>query len=282
VSWLHASYGVGAALGPMLMTAVLAAGLSWRWGYMILGALIGVLGLGFAHTTSWWEAAPSSTAPPPHASLRDSLRRPVLHGTAFLFFVYTGLEAVAGQWAYSLFVEGRGMAGPLAGLAVSLYWCGLTLGRMASGVATHRIHSRRILQGGLVLAPLWAALLAANAGEWLSIAALGLLGFTVGPVFPLLIAETPGRFGEAHSANAVGVQIAAGSLGWAMLPAIAGVLAQRLGLESVPPFLLGSALAVLLLHAALIKVPLTLPRARELTMPIRSALVVALAALAVP
>jgi hypothetical protein len=39
---------------------------------------------------------------------------------------------------------------------------------------------------------------------------------------------------------------------------------------------------VLLLHAALIKVPLTLPRARELTMPIRSALVVALAALAVP
>jgi creatinine amidohydrolase len=282
VSWLHASYGVGAALGPMLMTAVLSAGLSWRWGYVVMGALIGILGVGFARTRAWWEAAPRAAAPAPHASLRDSLRRPVLHGSALLFFVYTGVETVAGQWAYSLFVEGRGMAVPLAGLAVSLYWGGLTLGRAASGIAAHRMDPRFILRGGLLLAPAWTVLLALGAGPWVDIAALGLLGFTVGPVFPLLIAETPGRVGDAHSANAVGVQIAAGSLGWAVLPAIAGVLAERLGLESVPLFLLGSALAVLLLHEALLKVPGTMPRVPEVTMPIRPALVLAAAAIALP
>ena len=32
MSWLHGSWGLGAALGPLIMTAVLASGLAWRWG----------------------------------------------------------------------------------------------------------------------------------------------------------------------------------------------------------------------------------------------------------
>lgn len=282
VSWLHASYGVGAALGPVLMTAVLTAGLSWRWGYVVLGALIAALGLCFARTRAWWEASPSAAAEAPHASLRDSLRSPILLGSALLFLLYTGVETVAGQWAFSLFTEGRGMPAALAGGAVSLYWGGLTLGRVASGVAAHRVDPRLILRGSLLAAPLWACLLAANVGPWTDILALGALGFTVGPVFPLLIAETPARVGDSHSTNAVGVQIAAGSLGWAALPAAAGVLAGRLGLETIPLFVVAAAVAVLLLHEALLRVPGTMPPAPEVTMPIRPALVLALAALALP
>lgn len=282
VAWLHASYGLGAVLGPILMTAVLTAGLSWRWGYAALGAAIAVLGLAFARTRGWWETSPASAVEAPHASLRDSLRRPVLHGSALLFFVYTGVETIAGQWAFSLFTEGRGMAAPLAGVAVSLYWGGLTLGRIASGVAAHRVDPRCILRGSLFLAPLWAGAIVADLGAWADIGAVAALGFSVGPVFPLLIAETPGRVGDAHSANAVGVQIAAGSLGWAALPAAAGVLAGWRGLEAIPLFLLASALLLLLLHEALLKVPDTIPTVREVTMPIRPALVLAVAALAVP
>ena len=78
--------------------------------------------------------------------------------------------------------------------------------------------------------------------------AIAALGFSVGPVFPLLIAATPGRVGGPHSANAVGVQVSLASLGWACLPAAAGILARARGLEVVPVFLVGCALGVLLLH----------------------------------
>jgi fucose permease len=37
VNWLHASFGLGAATGPMVMSSVISAGQSWRLGYLIVG-----------------------------------------------------------------------------------------------------------------------------------------------------------------------------------------------------------------------------------------------------
>jgi MFS family permease len=33
INWMHASYGLGATIGPLLVTALLGAGLDWRWAY---------------------------------------------------------------------------------------------------------------------------------------------------------------------------------------------------------------------------------------------------------
>jgi hypothetical protein len=48
--------------------------------------------------------------------------------------------------------------------------------------------------------------------------------------------------------QAVGLQVAVAYLGTAAVPGLGGVLAARVGLEVVPPFLLGGCLALLLLH----------------------------------
>jgi fucose permease len=252
VAWLHASFGVGASLGPMLMTGVLALGLSWRVGYAALALVIALLGIGFRKTRDLWHDGPLAGAMPAHAALGHSARLPVVHGSGLLFLVYSGVEAIPGAWAYSLLTEGRGMPEALAGTSVALYWSGLTLGRMASGAIAHRVAPLRLLRGSLLLAPAWIALLWAGLGFTLDLVAVAGLGITVGPVFPLLISATPGRVGDAHSANAVGIQISLASLGWAVLPAAAGVLARRRGLEVIPPFLLLCALAVVLLHEALL------------------------------
>ena len=47
--------------------------------------------------------------------LRDALREPRVRANALLFFLYTGAEASAGQWAFSLLTESRGMAPAAAG-----------------------------------------------------------------------------------------------------------------------------------------------------------------------
>ena len=38
LNWLHASFGVGTTLGPLIVTAVLSSGNVWRLAYVIVGS----------------------------------------------------------------------------------------------------------------------------------------------------------------------------------------------------------------------------------------------------
>src|SRR5512134_2834211 len=57
VSWLHASYGIGAMLGPLLMTAIVTSGLGWRWGYAVIGVLLAGVSVSFLVTIPLWAMA---------------------------------------------------------------------------------------------------------------------------------------------------------------------------------------------------------------------------------
>lgn len=249
VAWLHASWGIGATLGPLLMTGVLAHGWSWRWGYGVLAFVLTGLGLAFQGTRALWEAGEKIGGEAGAAArIGDSLREPFLRANVALFFVYTGVEAMAGQWAYSLFTEGRGFSPEGAGVSVGAYWGSLTLGRIVSGALAHHVPPALLLRGSVALLPVFAFLIAATRGPLWGFSALALLGFAGGPVFPLLIAGTPERVGAAHSHNAVGVQVAAACLGSAALPAVAGVLARAYGIEAISVSLVTTALVALALH----------------------------------
>lgn len=253
LSWLHAAYGAGAMLGPLLMTAVLAGGRSWRLGYALLGVALAGMTVAFVRTRRLWKMPPSAAEPgePPTAPrpLITTLRRPLVWFNVALFFLYTGIEVVAGQWTYSLFTEGRGIAPETAGLWAAGYWGALTLGRLAFGGLADRYPPATLLRVGIAGAPFAALLLWLAPAAWGAGAGLLLLGASLAPIYPLLVAATPGRLGEADTANAIGFQVAAAYLGTAALPGLAGVLAHRNGLEVIGPFLLGATALLLALHA---------------------------------
>ena len=74
------------------------------------------------------------------------------------------------------------------------------------------------------------------------------MGVAQAGVFPMLIAITPERVGPAHVANAIGFQVAAAGVGLAVLPGLAGVLAQDLGLEIIGLFIIISGVLWLILY----------------------------------
>ena len=76
VNWLHAFYGVGAATGPLVMTAVLAAGRPWRSGYAIVGVGQLVLAGGFAWTRQRWLAPCTAPGAVESAYAESAARRP--------------------------------------------------------------------------------------------------------------------------------------------------------------------------------------------------------------
>lgn len=255
-TWLHACYGIGAALGPLLMTAVMTRGQSWRIGYLAIAVALGAMSVAFAMTRSAWGAPSNGDASPhlphgPDASLREAASRPAVWLNCALFFVYTGLEAIAGQWMYSVFTEGRGVDIGAAGAAVSAYWASLTLGRVVFGILAARHTPPRLLRVSLIGAPAAALMLWWSPQPAIGFAGLGVLGFAFAPIYPLLVTMTPERVGRRYVTQAVGLQVAVAYLGAAVLPGAAGALAAAVGLEVIPRFLFAGTIMFALLHTLL-------------------------------
>jgi fucose permease len=69
MNWLHASFGFGATVGPLIMTSVLGAGLAWRWGYGAVAAAQALLATAFLLTARSWAAhRPAPQAAPVYAA----------------------------------------------------------------------------------------------------------------------------------------------------------------------------------------------------------------------
>ena len=235
VNVLHAFYGVGAAAGPALMTAVLTAGRDWQLGYRIIVAVEVVLAIAFIFSRRQW--------PPPvvhheehhrPARLFETLQLGKVQLSLLVFLVYTGCEAAAGAWVFSLLYEARDVATASAGTAVSLYWGGLFASRLGYAFLPSNAHPESIIKLCIVTALVAVVTLALNLHPLVDTAAIALMGFAAGPIFPSLIATTPERVGPKHTANTVGLQVSMGAVGLAALPALCGLVAQHWGLELIP------------------------------------------------
>jgi fucose permease len=186
------------------------------------------------------------------ASSLHTLQLPMVWLSVTAFFMYTGLEAATGIWVYSLFTEARAIPDMTAGMWVSAYWGGLTLGRLASGIIIGFVSVPLLLRLCIIGMALGATLIWLDFTMLLSTLGLLVIGVSAAPVFPLLIATTPERLGAAHTANGIGFQVAAAVLGQSLLPSLIGVLAHVLGLEIIGPVLLTAALLLLVIYEALL------------------------------
>jgi fucose permease len=261
INWIHGCYGIGATIGPLLMTAIIVtAGLSWRAGYAILAGTLLLFALDLRRRAA---RAPAPTIPPRIAGRdRDgrahgsgwaaAARHPLVLIQVALFFVYTGVEVMLGQWSYTVLTEARGVSPAAAGAWVSAYWISLTAGRFALSFAIDHVGPDRLLRlasVGVVLGT-FAFCIAPEipAGGLAGELGLMLAGLSLAPIFPTLIARAPERLGAEVALHAVGFKVSAAMVGGAALPAAAGVLAQTAGLDAIPWLATAGALVLVLTH----------------------------------
>ncbi|MBS1791104.1 MAG: MFS transporter [Acidobacteria bacterium] len=242
-SWLHACYGVATTSGPALMTAAMASGRSWQFGYAIVATGQLALACCFGISSKLWPSsvAPAETQPPADAaetSHSTIWRLPVVWLSVTVFFVYTGIEAATGTWPYSLFTQSRGASAMEAGTWASLYWGCFTIGRILSGIFANSISTRRLMRLCIAGMAAGAIMLWINVSSLFSFAGVALMGLACAPIFPTMIATTPDRISQRFVASAMGLQISAAVLGQSGLPSLVGVLANKFGLEILPPALL--------------------------------------------
>ena len=262
VSWLHACYSLGATTGPLVMTATLAQLGSWRTGYAIVGAVMLAMSGGFLLTRGQWsdhsQELPADV--PLLAEMLTVLRSPIVVVQVVIFYLYTGLECTIGSWTYTLLTEARGMRPEPAGIWVAVYFGAIGIGRVVFGPVADRVGLDRLVRLSILAAIVGAGLFAFASPVSLSLIGLPILGIGLASIFPTLMTRTPQRLGAAFAAHAVGFQVSAAMLGAATLPALTGLLVERLSLESAAWMGVLLTLLMLAMHELLLRITATAPR----------------------
>ena len=115
---IHGSWGVGAIAGPLLLSAILAAGIEWRFAF---GSLAVAQAL---YAVPLWAVARKLDVSTRSAAVVESLSllSPVAFWSLAVFFVYAGMATSAAVWVFTYLAEDRNFSEGLGGVVVAGYF----------------------------------------------------------------------------------------------------------------------------------------------------------------
>ncbi len=246
MSWLHGFWGVGATLGPGLMTYVLSLDRGWTLGYTLVGSIqLFIAFLLFLSLPLWKKLV--STHPSPQTLEKGSFKKVMLYGMA-LFFLYVGIEMSVGLWSNSVLSEYKGLPIQISGYFVSLYYLMITLGRFISGVISIKVGNRTMVNAGLIISFVGLTLLSLFSHVWLLGLGIILTGLGFAPIYPSMMHETASRFSVNDAAIAVGYQVGVAYIGGTFISSGLGVVLDSINLSLLYPFLALGTLIMLGVH----------------------------------
>jgi len=142
-------------------------------------------------------------------------------GLICMIFLITGIEAATGGWL-ATYARRGGDTVAASVAALTCFWAGLLLSRLFWSVCDRWLTHDRVVRASLVLMALASALLVVSGqGSSLAVGAF-LLGFGIGPAYPLLLAWAL-RFQRGTT------MFFLAGVGSACLPWLMGVLSSRAG-----------------------------------------------------
>ena len=250
MNWLHGFWGVGATLGPLIMSWAVANPAGWTLGTRTIGLMQLALAVALFLTLALWAREKATHTEAANAESATTLFKPLNPQALWLaptcFLLYVSAEMGTGLLAASILATDRSMPLAQAGVWVSVYFGAITVGRFAVGLVANWLGNRKLVQLGICVAALGAALFAAHG--WVgdaSLAGLVLMGLGCAPIFPSLMHETARRFPEDVARKVISRQMIFAYIGIAVIPAAFGVLATWAGLAVIMPVVVALLLAML-------------------------------------
>ncbi len=245
MSWLHCFWGIGATAGPMVMAFWLNRDGNWHGGYLTIGLLQAVLVAVLLCSMPLWRKVSAASkvpgeeeAPVTALPLRKVFQIPRAKAALLGFFCYCAVETTANLWASSYAVTGFGVDEHTAAGWSSVFFLGITLGRLLSGFVAMRLSSPALIRVGQALTLAGILLLALPLPLWRIPVGLCLIGGGCAPIYPAMLHQTPQVFGKQLSQAMMGVQMACAYVGTTLMPPAFGLLASWVDIRLFPLFLL--------------------------------------------
>ena len=237
---LHMSFSAGALAAPLVIGALVQGGVPWQTVAIGTGVVVSLLALAYV-VVPMPSGRRRSEGPGPAAPVPSGGRggRSLLAGPLLLLGIaiaaYVASEIGISNWLVRFLEPAPLMT---ATLALSLYWAGLTVGRLVSALISDRFDHLRftiacaLAMGVLVAAAVFVPVLP------LSIALFAAAGVASGPVFPMVVALGGERHPERSAA--VGGSLAGMAvIGSTLYPPAMGFISVTVGLTAA---MTGSAL----------------------------------------
>ena len=259
MNWLHCFWGVGAMLGPVLISALTQGGENWRSGYFYISVIQFSLVLLLLFSLPYWRKYEGSSIKAAEKvekfEEKQGLFAPLrAKGALFAmltFFLYTSIEATMMLWGASYLVQVKGVAPAPAAGWVSLFFVGITGGRFLSGFLSMRLNNEALIRIGSILVIGGLVLLLLPLAAPAAIAAYLIIGLGLAPIFPSMLHQTPVYFAEENAQAAMGLQMAFAYTATTVMPPLLGWIFVRISFFLLPPVLLVCGLALFFCTARL-------------------------------
>ncbi|WP_424767387.1 MFS transporter [Paenibacillus sp. sgz302251] len=251
MSWLHCFWGVGATLGPIIMSQHIANENGWRDGYIVIFAVqVALVVLLFFTLPLWKRVAKTNSTDlienqeDTQVALHDEANKKIkplqvkgvkLALVTFLF--YCGVEATMGLWGSSFLVNVKLLPADVAARWVSMFYAGITVGRLVTGFIAYKVSNRTLIRVGQATTLAGALLLVLPLPTICAFAGFIMVGLGCAPIFPCMLHETPVRFGKEHSQSIMGYQMAVAYTGSTLLPPLLGWFAAHTTIAIFPFFI---------------------------------------------
>jgi MFS family permease len=240
---LNALLGVGTALAPVLVAAVLALGAWWLLPLVVACVFMLIFAIAWRAPLRAESAAGATAA----SGWTELPRRFWLYAAAV--FVYGILETLNGNWAILYLTSERGVPARGAAFALAAFWVMVTLGRVAIAMIS-RLVEARLIYAALPIALFLTFQVAAHVhDETGGIIAFGLVGLACSAFLPLSISFGGKEYPELSAVMAGGL-IAFYQLGYGVAAFGIGPLHGPAGVALATIFAAGSLVAVPLVFIA--------------------------------
>ncbi|KAL4977737.1 major facilitator superfamily domain-containing protein [Aspergillus desertorum] len=252
---LHAMYGMGTVLAPLVANSIAAHVPRWQLYYLIS------LGLGATNAAfAAWAFRhglfkPNSEGAKEAAGreLRETLAHRSLWFLTMFFFLYSGAEITLGGWLVQFLVGVRHGDPEKVGYVASIFWCGFTFGRVALADVTHRFGERRMVFAYITLALAFQLMFWLIPNILVNAISVCLLGFFIGPFYPVGLYVLTQVVPQELHLGAIGFAASFGSVGCAAFPFLTGAIASRAGVEVLQPIMIGLLIGIAFFWAAVPK-----------------------------
>ena len=258
MSWLHCMWGVGASIGPYIMSFALVNGQTWNMGYRYISLIQVALTIIIMLSLPLWKKRPfisdiqeAENGKDKVLTLKEIFNIPGAKQLMLMFFCYCALEQTAGLWASSYLVLQHGFDLEVATSYGSLFFIGITLGRAISGFITMKLNDKQMIYLGQGLILIGIIIMCLPLGHQVALMGLVTIGLGCAPIYPCIIHSTPSNFGKDKSQAIIGVQMASAYVGNLLMPPLFGIIANHISAIVFPIYLLLILIVMVVMHIKL-------------------------------
>jgi fucose permease len=239
MSWLHCFWGIGASIGPVIMSAFLIHKNSWRWGYRCIGIIQLCIAIILFISLPLWENKNGPERTVKHQPVKFSKLFCIIGVKEVLiaFFCYCSIESVIFLWGGSYLVSVKKIMPEISTRWIAFYYFGMTFGRFLSGFITIKLNNRQMIRLGQGTIGCGVIILILPFGNSTLLLGLFMIGLGCAPIFPSIIHATPRNFGEEYSAAIIGLQMTSAYIGFTSMPSIFGLIASNISFSIFPIFI---------------------------------------------